>query len=526
VLVSLEKVQWRRVIEKPSAAATPAYEKQRLRSAMVRRGGHRINTVLISDTGWVKVPVPFPAPRSRYLKEEASHEQRSPVLADGALNYTQGSEGRFVNRNLNIKTGLHLPWPHASKLCRKTSHPMDLTWEKYKNQKLGMRDSQYGRSICVQQKLFDIFCFPHGFSRRYIVCCTVFDRLIVNLRNLRHLTFSRTSLGAACLVLTGLTGYADYLTGYERSLLLFYLLPIFLAAWFGNLIFGIAIAIVCISVWVLSDLASGIPALGFWNIGMAFASYVLFAAMLSKLRTLVRELDRRVQERTAALEHEMAERRRLDQEIARVAERERRRLGHELHDRLGQHLFGTALAAQVLKERLAAHSAPETGEAEKIVRCVEEGIDLTRNLARGFFSPELEAEGLLVALQNLAETVRERFGVNCVLYSEELIPIRDSAVANRLYQIAQEAVTNSVKHGAARQIDIRLAMDGPELSLSIADDGVGFPEKLQSDGLGLHLMRHGAALSGATFDIRRNGEKGTIATCRIARFESNGGFMP
>jgi len=352
-----------------------------------------------------------------------------------------------------------------------------------------------------------------------IVRRTVFDRVILKLRNFRYVNFSRTSLTIACLILTGVIGYVDYLTGYERSLLLFYLLPISLAAWFGNFAFGIVMAAVCVIVWVLSDLASGIPALGFWNIGTAFASYVLFAGVLSKLGALVRELDRRVQERTAALEHEMAERRRLDQEIARVADRERRRLGHELHDRLGQHLTGTALAAQVLKEKLAARSAPETGEAEKVVRCVEEGIDLTRNLARGFFSPELEAEGLVVALQNLADTVRERFGISCVLHSDELFPIHDSTVANQLYQIAQEAVTNSVKHAAARQIDIRLAMDGPELYLSIVDDGVGFPDKPRSEGLGLHLMRHGAALSGATFDIRRNGEKGTIATCRVNHFE-------
>jgi len=348
---------------------------------------------------------------------------------------------------------------------------------------------------------------------------TVFDNVIADVRDFRHFKFSRRSLAIACLILTGVIGYVDYLTGYERSLLLFYFLPISLAAWFGTFAFGIAIVVVCVIVWVLSDLASGIPALGFWNIGTAFASYALFAGVLSKLGTLVRELDRRVQERTAALEREMAEHRRLDQEIAQIADRERRRLGHDLHDSLGQHLTGTALAAQVLKEKLAARSAPETGEAEKLVRCVEEGIDLTRNLARGFFSPELDAEGLVVALQHLAETVRERFGIECVLNGDESIRIHDSTVANQLFQIAQEAVTNSVKHAAATQIDIQLAMNGPELCLSITDDGVGFPDKPRSEGLGLRLMRHSAALSGATFDVRRNGENGTIATCRVKHFE-------
>ena len=219
-------------------------------------------------------------------------------------------------------------------------------------------------------------------------------------------------------------------------------------------------------------------------------------------------------------EREMLERRRLDQEIAQVADRERRRLGHDLHDKLGQHLTGTALAAQVLKEKLAARCDPETSDAEKLVRCLEEGIDFTRNLARGFFSPELKAEGLVVALQNLAETVSEQSGIKCALSGNELIPIHDSTVANQLYRIAQEAVTNSVKHAVPSHIDIRLAMDGSELCLSIVDDGVGFPDRPRSKGIGLYLMRHAAGLSGGTFDIRRNGQKGTIVTCRAIQFES------
>src|SRR6266536_900207 len=349
-----------------------------------------------------------------------------------------------------------------------------------------------------------------------IVLLTVFDRILVNLRNFRYVRLSRTSLAIVCLILICLVGYADYLTGYERSLLLFYLLPISLAAWFGTFVFGLAIVAVCVLVSVLSDLASGIPALGFWNIGMAFASFALFAGVLSKLRTLVRELDRRVDERTGALEREMAEGRRLDQEIARVADRERRRLGHDLHDKLGQHLTGTALTAQLLKEKLAARSAPEVSEAEKLVRYVEEGIDLTRNLARGFFSPELEADGLSVALEGLAENISERFAINCIFHGEDSIPLRDSAVATQLYRIAQEAATNAAKHAAAENIDIRVTMDGSELTLAIIDDGVGFPDKpSNSKGLGLRLMRHGAALIDAALSVQRNGGSGTVATCKL-----------
>jgi len=140
-------------------------------------------------------------------------------------------------------------------------------------------------------------------------------------------------------------GLSDWIRASAASLL-----PSALAAWFGSVRMGLGIAVLSIAVSMLSDIAAGIPALGFWNAGMAFASYALFVGLLSKLRTLVGELDRRVQERTGALQREMAERQRLDREIAQVADRERRRLGQDLHDRLGQHLTGTALAAQVLKE--------------------------------------------------------------------------------------------------------------------------------------------------------------------------------
>jgi signal transduction histidine kinase len=338
-----------------------------------------------------------------------------------------------------------------------------------------------------------------------------------SLRRLSHwILYRKGTLIVACLILVAVIGYIDFVTGYERPLLLFYLLPISLAVWFGNLLFGLGIAIIAIVAWMWSDLAAGIPALGFWNVGMAFASFAIFSGMLSKLRTLVRELDRRVLERTEALHREVAERQRLDREIAQVADRERHRLGQELHDSLGQHLTGTALVAQVLKEKLALKAALETAEAEKVVRYVEQGIDLTRNLARGFFSPELDADGLTVALQGLAENITERFGINCVFEGEESLPIPDSAIATQLYRIAQEAVTNSIKHAAAQQITIRLAMDRFELSLAISDDGIGFPDRLpRSEGLGLRLMRHGASLAGASFDVRRNGQRGTVVTCKL-----------
>ena len=332
----------------------------------------------------------------------------------------------------------------------------------------------------------------------------------------KRLTTSRFTVVGVCVVLTVGLGYVDYLTGYEQTFLLFYLVPIGLGTWFGNFQIGFTFSVMSIVAWVASDVAAGVPTVGLWNIGMALGSYAVFTSLLSKLRTLLNELDQRVRDRTAALKREMAERKRLDQEIAEVADRERRRLGQNLHDSLGQHLTGTALAAQVLRDKLADRSAAEVAHADKVVHYIEEGIDLTRNLARGFFSPELEADGLNIALQGLAENISERFRVPCTFTGDDAVHVGDATTATQLYHIAQEAVINAVKHASANRIDIGLAQNGQKLTLAVSDDGRGFPEKLpEPPGLGLRLMAHGASLIGGKLAIARNRDGGTLVTCEL-----------
>src|SRR5439155_24328411 len=102
---------------------------------------------------------------------------------------------------------------------------------------------------------------------------------------------SRVGLAAGCAALIGLLGYLDYLTGYEQSLLLFYLVPIALATWFGGLVYGLTFSVVSVLIWIASDLLAGIPTVGAWNIAMALAAYAVFTVLLSKFRTLLNELE-------------------------------------------------------------------------------------------------------------------------------------------------------------------------------------------------------------------------------------------
>jgi signal transduction histidine kinase len=169
-----------------------------------------------------------------------------------------------------------------------------------------------------------------------------------------------------------------------------------------------------------------------------------------------------------------------------------------------------------LREKLAARGAVEVPEADKVVRYIEEGIDLSRNLARGLISPEMDPEGLMVALQDLAENMTARFKVACTFNAEGIVRVRDSNIATQLYRIAQEAVMNAIKHAEAQQVHISLLENETNVTLAVSDDGVGLPQRLpQRGGLGLRLMSHGAALIGADFQVSRNGNGGTTVTCRV-----------
>jgi signal transduction histidine kinase len=249
--------------------------------------------------------------------------------------------------------------------------------------------------------------------------------------------------------------------------------------------------------------------------------------LLTNLRSLHRGLEARVRERTAALVREIAERQRLEEEILKVSEREQRRIGHELHDSLCQHLTGTALAGQVLGERLAAKSLPEAADAGKVVELVEEGITLARNLARGLYPVEMEAEGLMAAFQDLADNITKGARVRCVFEHDAPVLIHDDAAATHLYRIAQEAVRNALQHGKPKRIGITLSERNGLLTLTVEDDGVGVPETAQkSGGLGIRIMAHRAAMIRGSFAIEPAPTGGTIVTCAIPKAAATSGTKP
>jgi len=323
--------------------------------------------------------------------------------------------------------------------------------------------------------------------------------------------------GLAVLVVIGLI---DFLTGFEMLFSVFYLLEVGLAAWFLGRGFGLVMSVLSVLVWIGGDLAAGArysnPLVPAWNALILMVFYFIVVWLLTSLRALHRNLETRVRQRTVALTREMAERQRLEEELLKVGERERRLIGHELHDSLCQHLTGTALAGQVLGERLAAKALPEALDAVKVVALVEEGIALARNLAQGLYPVEMEAEGLMDAFRNLAANTTKTARVTCVFECEAPVLIHDDAAATHLFRIAQEAVRNAIQHGKPRRVGITLAERGGRVALTVEDDGNGVPETVdKSEGLGIRIMAHRAAIIGGAFAIEPGPTGGTIVTCSI-----------
>jgi len=333
---------------------------------------------------------------------------------------------------------------------------------------------------------------------------------------------SRTTLVLAGLAMLVVIGSIDFLTGYEVLFSVFYLLDVGLAAWYVGRGVGLLMSVLSAIVSIGGDVAArahySSPWVPIWNVLILMVFYFIVVWLLTNLRSLHRSLELRVQESTQALRREMAERQRLEEEILKVSEREQRRIGHDLHDNLCQHLTATALAGQVLGERLAAKTLPEAADAAHVVALVEEGIDLARNLARGLYPVEMEAEGLMGAFQELSANITRSGRFRCIFQCQRPVLIEDDATATHLYRIAQEAVRNAMQHAKCKRVDITLSESGGTLKLIVEDDGVGLPETpLPGGHLGIRIMAHRASMIGGSFSVEPAPTGGTIVTCSLPK---------
>jgi signal transduction histidine kinase len=236
------------------------------------------------------------------------------------------------------------------------------------------------------------------------------------------------------------------------------------------------------------------------------------------LREANRTLEARVAERTAALESARAQLSRFAAEQERAIEAERRRLSREVHDQIGQ-VF-TAL-------KLILASLPRTdfppGQAEALDRALEMGIASTRRVTAVLRPPLLDDLGLGAALRHFAEDLGRAAGlaVTVDIADDEGL---DEVARLGLFRIAQEAVTNVLRHAAAAKLEISGRRDGDAYLFCIADDGRGYdPATVRPGAIGIVGMRERAALLGAQCAIAAAPGDGVAITLRLPLRQNAGG---
>ena len=224
-----------------------------------------------------------------------------------------------------------------------------------------------------------------------------------------------------------------------------------------------------------------------------------FAAMQTRLR-----------ERDAQQAH-------LERELIEASESERRRIGHDLHDGLGQRLTAASLTTNALVAALKADAPALTGRGEDLGRQLRAAIAETRSLSHGLAPVALVDDGLMAALGELADSISGGGTVRGVFECPEPVRVTNAEIANHLHRIAQEAVNNALKHAAPAEIRIGLERHGDTVVLEVDDDGEGFDVSgvLPGDGIGLHVMRFRARLICAALEIYSPPAGGTRICCRV-----------
>jgi signal transduction histidine kinase len=331
--------------------------------------------------------------------------------------------------------------------------------------------------------------------------------------------FSPETLGLITLSMVVAIGVADYIADTNISFSVIYLIPIAMAAWFVNGWFAFALSVVSVVLWIGGDLqthlydSAVVPA---WNGILRVTFYMTVVALLTELRKSQTDLEIRAEEKAHALTSEIAARENLESELLRISEREQRRFGQDIHDSLCQHLTATALAGQVLTERLAGSDNAEFERAARVVALVEQGIDLSRELAKGLNPIEMRAHGLMEGLEQFAAATSQLFPVACRFECDYPVPFNDGDTAIHVYRIAQEAVSNAIKHGKAKTIVIRLEASDRGKILKVIDDGAGFRLPHGSaTGMGLRIMSYRARIVGGHLDIAPEPGSGTRITCFV-----------
>lgn len=241
-----------------------------------------------------------------------------------------------------------------------------------------------------------------------------------------------------------------------------------------------------------------------------------------QLQAAYEEMEQRVSDRTAELlksnldlQAEILERKKMEKEILEVTHKEQKRFGSQLHDGLCQDLAGILMVVKSLTQKMEKGKSLDLADLKKVSDLLDGAVSQARDMARGLYPGDLEGNSLMYMLEELTSR-QDLSGVLCRFHCPEPILIGNNDVATHLYKIAQEGISNAIKHGKAKAIDVSLIKHGGNIVLTVKDEGSGFKGDPQnSKGIGLKIMKNRAFIIEATFQVEPNRPHGVILTCSL-----------
>lgn len=214
-----------------------------------------------------------------------------------------------------------------------------------------------------------------------------------------------------------------------------------------------------------------------------------------------------------ALQDAMSRLRVLSARLIDVQEAERRNVARELHDEIGQGLTAIKIVLQTVQQR-----HPDIGDAlAEVIVTANGALEQVRELSRGLWPSQLDDLGLAAALRSMAARLQHTGRTKITVDTPDTLPALPPSAAATCYRVAQEALTNVIRHANAQQVAIRLMTDSRQLCLEVADDGQGFAatDTLATAGqnsLGLLGMQERASLAGGALTVDSQPGSGTRVT--------------
>ena len=212
--------------------------------------------------------------------------------------------------------------------------------------------------------------------------------------------------------------------------------------------------------------------------------------------------------------------RELARQLIGVQESERRALARELHDELGQSC--SAIRVETAYIQRASDPQQINAAAARAAASAESLYQHVRNLLRQLRPAELDELGLVAALQSLCESWEERSGIACLFLHDGTLGDIDEVTATAVYRVAQEGLSNVVRHAQASRVRIGLhrGADGA-LQLQVEDNGRGFDVQQQSRGLGLLGAAERAAALGGNLQVHSQPRRGTELSMNLPKTQVN-----